>query len=222
MTGVSEFDILLADLDLMYAALLPSMGWLRRVCFWLTNSEFHCVACYRFGRATLKLQRAHPWLAVTPVLLYRLWNRWATHLHHTDLSRRAEIGPGFLLMHRHGVIIGPAVIGSRCVVHQNVTIGQRIAGGDRRLPRIGDDVWIGPGAVVVGGITVGDGVTVSAGTILSRDVPPGCLVGGNPGRVIAKDYDRELGIQVSKPPGVERTAPRPGPPQSGLNETSTR
>jgi serine O-acetyltransferase len=131
------------------------------------------------------------------VVAHRLANRVLTHIDHLDIAPGASIGPGLLLMHRHGVIIGPTVIGRNCVIHQNVTIGQRVAGGDHGMPTLGDNVWIGPGAVITGDITIGDGVTISAGSVLSKDVPDRCLVAGNPARVIAKDYDNSRMIGTS-------------------------
>jgi serine O-acetyltransferase len=198
-----DFDV---DLAKAYHILLdtdrPSLR--ARVPLWLLGSELHCVACYRFGRwaRALRTRRRLPGLAA--VALHWLWNRRVTHRDHCELSSRADIGPGLLLMHRHGVTIGPVVIGSNCVLHQNVTIGQRVAAGDQGVPRLGDDVWIGPGATITGGITVGDGVTISAGTVLSRDVPDRCLVGGNPGRVLAQDYDNSAMINFELPAGVRR------------------
>lgn len=112
-------------------------------------------------------------------------NTW----HHCIISRKADIGPNLILMHRHGVVVGPATIGQNCLIHHNVTIGERVSRGDRTLPSIGDYVWIGPGVTVSGPVTIGEGSTISAGTFLSRDVPPRSLVAGNPGRVIATDYD---------------------------------
>lgn len=195
---MSDFAI---DLHKMYTILLseenPSLR--QRVGFWLTSSEFHCVAAYRLRQAAERVGLRHRLVGALGVFAYRIWNRWNTHQHHCEINHGARIGPGFLLMHRHGVTIGPAVIGSNCVVHQNVTIGQRVAGGDRGVPTIGDNVWIGTGATIIGAIEVGDGVTISAGTVLSRDVPPGCLVGGNPGRVLAKDYDNSAMLNYRIP-----------------------
>ena len=179
------------DLDRMYRLVLatPEPSLKSRLGFWLLNSEFHCVACYRYGQYVDRLLADHRPLAKLARFVHRVWNRRVTHVHHTEISRGARIGPGFLLMHRQGVTIGPAEIGSSCVIHQYVTLGQRVAGGDHGVPRIGNNVWIGPGAIITGSITIGDGATIAAGTVLSRDVPPGCLVGGNPGRVIVRDYD---------------------------------
>lgn len=179
------------DLAKMYRAFLDDddPAWRTKLSFWLLNSEFHCVACYRYGSLVAAFRARHRVLGLLPAASHRIWNRWVTHLHHTELSRGAKIGPGLLLMHRHGVMVGPVEVGANCVIHHNVTIGQRAAGGDQGMPRIGRDVWIGPGATITGAITIGDGVTISAGTVLSRDVPDGCLVGGNPGRVIVRDYD---------------------------------
>ncbi|NDV78408.1 sugar O-acetyltransferase [Dysgonomonas sp. 511] len=49
---------------------------------------------------------------------------------------------------------------------------------------IGSNVWIGGGAIVLAGVTIGDGSTVAAGSVVTKDVPPNCLVAGNPAKVI--------------------------------------
>jgi serine O-acetyltransferase len=175
-------------------------SWQEKLRYLLLNSEFHCVAAYRFGQYAKDLRSRHPLAGTVAVVGHRLWNRRLTHVDHADISHDARIGPGMLLTHRHGILIGPVVIGKNCVIHHNVTIGQRGAAGDRGVPRIGDNVWIGPGAVISGAITIGDGVTISAGTVLSKDVPAGCLVSGNPGRVVARHYDNSRMLNFLAPP----------------------
>jgi serine O-acetyltransferase len=160
-----------------------------RIALWLTRPELPSVAAYRFGRWAHRLRRRRRLAGAVCVAAHRVWNAWLLRIEHIDIHRGARIGAGLLLVHGHGVIIGPVSIGANSVLHQNVTIGQRVAHGDQGMPTIGDDVWIGPGATITGAITIGDGATISAGTVLSRDVPPGALVAGNPGRVVARDYD---------------------------------
>lgn len=85
------------------------------------------------------------------------------------------------------------------------------------LPIIGNDVWIGFGAVVLNGVTIGDGAIIAAGAVVTKDVPPYTIVGGNPARVIRQrvsdkcvekllelkwwDYGPDIltGIDISQP-----------------------
>ena len=100
-------------------------SWQEKLPYLLRNSEFHCVAAYRFGQYAKDLRSRHPLAGTVAVVGHWLWNRRLTHVDHADISRDARIGPGMLLTHRHGILIGQAVIGKNCVIHHNVTIGQR-------------------------------------------------------------------------------------------------
>jgi acetyltransferase-like isoleucine patch superfamily enzyme len=56
---------------------------------------------------------------------------------------------------------------------------------------IGNDVWIGQRATICGGVTIGDGAVVAAGAVVAQDVPPYCIMGGVPARVIKKRFTDE-------------------------------
>lgn len=87
-----------------------------------------------------------------------------------------SIGPGMYIAHGYSTgIAWKAVIGANCWLHQNVTIGWN--GG---APRIGDNVIIYTGAVVIGDITIGDNVVVGANAVVVKDVPPGMVARGVP------------------------------------------
>lgn len=170
----------------------------------LLSSELHCVACYRFGQYARRLRAENALFGVVFTVAHRIWDRWVTHVDSAHISRDAVIGPGFLIMHHTGIMIGEGKIGANCTIHQNVTIGQGVAEGATDVPTIGDNVWIGPGAIITGAVVIGDGVTISAGTVLHKSVGPGLLVAGNPGRVVARDYDNSamLGYpSTNKPAG---------------------
>jgi serine O-acetyltransferase len=93
-----------------------------------------------------------------------------------------KIGPGFFIAHGQGTNIAAERIGANCFVHQGVTIGWDWK--TDRGPVIGDDVWIGANAAVMGGVKVGDGARIGANAVVLRDVPPGATAVGVPARVI--------------------------------------
>jgi serine acetyltransferase len=181
----------------------PSVG--RRLKLWIMNRDFRAVACFRFAQATRRLYGKSRPVGLLPVVVGALWRRRVAHSYHVTIDRRAQIGPGFYIMHGFGVFLGPVTIGANCVLHQNVTIGQRVAGGEQGVPRLGHNVWIGPGSTISGDITIGNDVTISAGTVLSKSVPDGCLVAGNPGRVIQQNYDNGsiMNYVVARPPETQ-------------------
>lgn len=93
-----------------------------------------------------------------------------------------EIGAGAHFEHNYATYLNAERIGRDFYCLQNVTLGN---GRDGR-PTIGDNVKIYTGAIVYGGIKIGNNVTIAAGTVLSEDVPDNCLVKGNPAVIYPK------------------------------------
>ncbi|HTW20015.1 MAG TPA: serine acetyltransferase [Mycobacteriales bacterium] len=99
----------------------------------------------------------------------------------SDISASARIGAGLQLHHPVSVVIGPrCVVGDRCQLMQGVTLGHGYGGS----PVIGDDVFIGSNAVIVGPITVGDGAHIGANAVVTSDVPPRAVVRAPESRVV--------------------------------------
>lgn len=97
------------------------------------------------------------------------------------IGRRAEFGPGFVLIHSHGVVINSSVKGGRDIkLEHAVTIGAE----RNESPSLGDDIFIGAGAKIVGGVRIGSRVKVGANAVVVDDVPDGVTVAGVPARVV--------------------------------------
>lgn len=102
-----------------------------------------------------------------------------------DISPAAVIGPGLYIGHFGGVVISPhAVLGSNVNIAQGVTIGSTSTGPRKGAPTIGDRVWIGANAVVVGNIYIGSEALIGPGAYVFFDVPDGGVVLGNPGILV--------------------------------------
>jgi len=103
-----------------------------------------------------------------------------------DISRDARIGSGLYIGHFGGIVVNAAVvIGDNCNLSQGVTLGQVNRGPKAGCPTIGNNVYIGPGAKIIGHIQVGDHAAIGANAVVVDDVPSHGAVGGVPARVIS-------------------------------------
>lgn len=129
---------------------------------------FLAVCLYRYGRWCLRLRPR--WLSLPFKLLYVVLKVPVELAFGIDISLNSEIGPGLYIAHFGGIFLhGNA--GRNLSVTQGVTIGYKGAGKSDTWPQIGNDVYVGAGAKLIGGIQVGDGVVVGANTVVTKDVP---------------------------------------------------
>ncbi|HEX5478159.1 MAG TPA: DapH/DapD/GlmU-related protein [Dehalococcoidia bacterium] len=106
------------------------------------------------------------------------------HLYHRyglDIVIGSAIAGGLYIAHPSGTVIAVDYIGSNCSIIASVTLGLR---NERAFPTIGDDVFIGAGARVLGGVAVGDGARIGANAVVIHDVPAGATAVGIPARVV--------------------------------------
>ena len=102
------------------------------------------------------------------------------------------VGPGLYLGHAFNITVNEAsVIGANCNLHKGVTIGQENRGKRKGAPVLGDCVWVGVNATIVGAITVGDDVLIAPGAYVNCDIPSHSIVVGNPCRVIHRENATE-------------------------------
>jgi serine O-acetyltransferase len=118
-------------------------------------------------------------------LLPRLINYFSRFLTGIDIHPGAKIANGILIDHGTGVVIGEtAEVGKGCLIFQGVTLGGTGKESGKRHPTLKEHVVVGAGAKVLGNIVIENNVRIGAGSVVMRDVPPGCTVVGIPGRVV--------------------------------------
>jgi serine acetyltransferase/GT2 family glycosyltransferase len=112
-------------------------------------------------------------------LVPQVVSRLIRHLYAAEIHPDARIEPGVSIVHGVGLVIShAAVVEAGCILFQNVTLGENLDRTTGRVgaPTLGRDVHVGPGATLLGPITVGDESKVLAGTLLMRSVPARSLV----------------------------------------------
>jgi serine O-acetyltransferase len=136
-----------------------------------------------------------------------------------EVAPRCEIGPGIFFPHPSGTVIGSWHIGSNVTIFQGVTLGSQKLdmGFDSSLrPEIGDDVVIGAGAKILGGIRIGSHVTVGANAVVVDSIENGCTVVGIPGRPLrsrrsrlgappSPSGSRDLGTRTAREKSMKKT-----------------
>lgn len=105
---------------------------------------------------------------------------------------RLRIGSGYMNSGSHFLCMNEITIGDECQFGEQVIIRDDdhhwIDDRPRSAPiNIGNHVWVGARAMILKGVTIGDGAVVAAGAVVTKDVPAGALVGGVPARVIRKN-----------------------------------
>lgn len=141
-----------------------ALGWLRAA----LKYGFIAVCVYRYGRWTRTLPRL---VSLPFKLVYHLLNVPCELALGIRLSVSRSIGPGLYIGHHGGIIFGGDA-GRNLSIAQGVTVGYKGAGKSTHPPRLGDDVYLGAGSMVIGDVHVGSGSIIGANTVVTRNVPP--------------------------------------------------
>ncbi len=105
----------------------------------------------------------------------------------SDLSARTAFEDGVVLPDEGYLVMGATTVGRGTVIGPRVAIGRNLS--DWNLPTIGERVRIGSDCVIFGAVTIGSDVTILPGTVLSKSVPSGTVVSGNPARFVRRTDD---------------------------------
>jgi len=138
------------------------------------------------GFLALQTQRVANWLwgQRRETLAFYLQSRMS-EIFQVDIHPATRIGRGVFIDHGTGIVIGEtAVIGDDVSMLQGVTLGGTGAERGDRHPKVGKGVLLGAGAKVLGNISIGDYAKVASGSVVLKDVPPGCTAAGVPARLV--------------------------------------
>lgn len=143
--------------------------------------------------------------------------RFITTSNHKDGLLRIPTSTKIWAPHKHVVFGHHVQFGANCRIQCDIEIGSYVliasnvsfigkddhlvnqpektiwnsGRGDNYKTIIGNDVWIGHGAIIIGGVTIGDGAIIAAGSVVTKDVAPCSIVGGNPARFIKDRFQSE-------------------------------
>lgn len=117
-------------------------------------------------------------------MLYKIILKSLRKHYHIEIPYTVQLGDGFSMDHAYNITVNSkAVLGSNITMYKGSTIGQDKSG----VPIIGNNVYIGLNATIVGGITIGNNVLIAPNSFVNFNVPDNSVVLGNPGVVHYKE-----------------------------------
>ncbi|KAB1067040.1 serine acetyltransferase [Tamlana haliotis] len=156
----------------------------------LTNQGLWALFVYRLGNACYR-SKLPVFFKRVALLLFVFWQKGIEIVTGISLPYSAQIGEGFYIGHFGGVIVNPsAIIGRNCNISQGVTIG--VSGRDekRGVPVIGDNVYMGANAVIVGKIKIGNNCVIGANSLVNMNIEDNKTVLGVPAQVISDNTSK--------------------------------
>jgi len=133
-------------------------------------------------------------------LTARALSEVARFLTGVEIHPAATIGRRLFVDHGQGVVIGEtAEIGDDVLMYHGVTLGGDSMRREKRHPTVEDCATLGANATLLGDITVGEGATVGAGSVVTEDVPAGATAKGVPAEVTERAAEGSDGADVSNP-----------------------
>ena len=158
------------------------------------NYGVHAIFVYRFGYWIESVINDKKLNLIKQLLLgaYYILNFLVIKMYDIRISRKAKIGKGLYITHFGGIVISNCILGEHCTVNQRAQIEGDNFSSNEELSHIGDNVWIGPHAIIKKGTQIGDGATIAAGSVVLADVDGQCLALGNPARILNKNFDNTI------------------------------
>jgi serine O-acetyltransferase len=178
------FETIRADIDRKiraYGVRAKDKTFFRKRITPLLELGTFAVVVYRFGRWAYSLKI--PVFRQLMIAIYLVINTICLMLTGIHIQRESDIGPGLVVHNCSCIFVLAKRIGHSCTINQGVTAGSLRGAG---WPTIGNNVYLGAGCKVIGGVSIGDNVVVSANSLVIADVPSNCTVLGVPSRIVSR------------------------------------
>lgn len=147
---------------------------------------------YTFWMRTANYSKQNGILFMPLYLISRLLMNRYQYKYGICIPYNTRIGEGLYIGHYGGIFVNQgAIIGKNCNINQDVSIGATYGGKNPGIPVIGDNVYLGPGAKIIGGINLGNNVAVGANCVVNIDIPDEGVVIGNPCRIVSYHGSKE-------------------------------
>jgi len=154
----------------------------------LINRGFRILFLFRLGNS----------IKFKPLFfLYKIFYQHFQNKYSIDLPLSVKLGYGIYIGHSFAIAINKKCqIGNNVNISQCVTLGIKQTGNNMGVPIIGNNVYIGPGAKIIGSIRINDNSVVGANAVVTKDVPENAVVVGVPAKIIS--YDGSFGLVNNK------------------------
>lgn len=143
---------------------------------------------YNFWLRACAYAKENSILKITIYPLLWIILRHLTYKLGISIPPTTKIGSGFYIGHFGGIVINhQTIIGKNCNISHGVTLGQANRGSRKGFPTLGDNIYIGPGAKIIGAVKIGNNVAIGANCVVTKDIASNSVVAGVPGRVISSE-----------------------------------
>lgn len=180
------------DIEIAHRRRWPGRAMTSVSCVWLllSSPDLRLLLIHRTVHALQQTCQAYPryrWFWLTLRLMIEP-TKWIAQVGAKSLIRNScDIEGGVCFSSQGHIVYGARKTGSGTVIGPRVTVGMNLT--DRGSPTIGRGVWIGADCVIYGSINIGDGATLLPGTVLTRSIPAGVVMQGNPAQLVLRDFD---------------------------------
>ena len=148
------------------------------------SNPFEVLLCPSF-KALIYYKISHYFYERKHLILARYISEKAKRKTGIEIHPGATIGKGLFIDHGTGVVIGEtAIIGNNVTLFHGVTLGGTGKEKGKRHPTIGNNVFIGSGAKILGNIIIGDNVKIGANAVILKNVPSNVTIVGVPGKIV--------------------------------------